>query len=266
MNEPPGARWRVGLTALTIAEYFRDDLNRNVLLLMDNVFRFVQAGSEVSGLLGRLPSRVGYQPTLATEIAELQERVASVPGAVVTAIQAVYVPADDFTDPAVAELFSHLDSSIVLSRAMAAEGMYPAVDPLASTSSLLDPRMVGEEHYRLAEEVRRAIAHYRELQDIIALLGIEELSADDRLVVKRARRLQRFLSQPFMVTETFTGHKGATVPLAETLKGCRAILDGATDDWAESSVYMIGTLDDARSKEERAKEDKAQRDKEPAPA
>src|SRR3954470_3914150 len=261
MNEPPGARWRVGLTALTIAEYFRDALNRNVLLLMDNVFRFVQAGSEVSGLLGRLPSRVGYQPTLATEIAELQERVASVPGAVVTAIQAVYVPADDFTDPAVAELFSHLDSSIVLSRAMAAEGLYPAIDPLTSASGLLDPLVVGDTHYRLAEEVRRAIAHYRDLQDIIALLGIEELSADDRLVVKRARRLQRFLSQPFMVTETFTGRKGATVPLAETLKGCRAILDGAADDWAESSVYMIGTLDDARVKEERAT-----REKEPAPA
>jgi F-type H+/Na+-transporting ATPase subunit beta len=251
MNEPPGARWRVGLTAMTIADYFRDELNRNVLLLMDNVFRFVQAGSEVSGLLGRLPSRVGYQPTLATEIAELQERVASVPGAVVTAIQAVYVPADDFTDPAVAELFSHLDSSIVLSRAMAAEGMYPAVDPLASTSTLLDPMMVGEEHYRLAEEVRRTIAHYRDLQDIIALLGIEELSAADRLVVRRARRLQRFLTQPFMVTEGFTGHKGATVPLEETLKGCRAILNGVTDDWAESSVYMTGTLDDARAKEEK---------------
>jgi F-type H+-transporting ATPase subunit beta len=263
MNEPPGARWRVGLTALTIAEYFRDELNRNVLLLMDNVFRFVQAGSEVSGLLGRLPSRVGYQPTLASEIAELQERVASVPGAVVTAIQAVYVPADDFTDPAVAELFSHLDSSIVLSRAMAAEGMYPAVDPLASTSSLLNPMLVGEEHYRLAEEVRRTIAHYRELQDIIALLGIEELSAADRLAVKRARRLQRFLTQPFMVTETFTGHKGATVPLAETLKGCRAILDGAADDWAESSVYMVGTFEDARAKEEAEKEPEQ---KEPASA
>jgi F-type H+/Na+-transporting ATPase subunit beta len=253
MNEPPGARWRVGLSALTIAEYFRDELGRNVLLLMDNVFRFVQAGSEVSGLLGRLPSRVGYQPTLATEIAELQQRITSVAGATVTAIQAVYVPADDFTDPAVAELFSHLDSAIVLSRQLAAEGMYPAIDPLASTSSLLDPLVVGDEHYRLAEEVRHAINHYIELQDVIALLGIEELSATDRQIVRRARRLQRFLTQPFMVTEAFTGKAGRNVPLAETLEGCRAILDGAADDWAESSLYMIGALDEARQKEEVAK-------------
>ncbi len=249
MNEPPGARWRVGLGALTIAEYFRDELGRNVLLLMDNVFRFVQAGSEVSGLLGRLPSRVGYQPTLATEIAELQQRITSVAGATVTAIQAVYVPADDFTDPAVAELFSHLDSAIVLSRQLAAEGMYPAIDPLASTSSLLDPQVVGEAHYRLAEEVRHAINHYLELQDVIALLGIEELSAADRLIVRRARRLQRFLTQPFLVTEAFTGKAGRSVALAETLAGCRAILDGAGEDWAESSFYMVGTLDDARQKE-----------------
>ncbi|HYD71405.1 MAG TPA: F0F1 ATP synthase subunit beta [Azospirillum sp.] len=249
MNEPPGARWRVGLTALTIAEHFRDEEARDVLLLMDNVFRFVQAGAEVSGLLGRLPSRVGYQPTLASEIAELEERVASVPGAVVTAIQAVYVPADDFTDPAVAELFSHLDSSIVLSRAMAAEGLYPAIDPLASTSNLLDPLVVGEDHYRLAEEVRRTIAHYRELQDVIALLGIEELSAADRRAVKRARRLQRFLTQPFLVTEAFTGRGGVTVPLAETLKGCRAILDGEGDDWAESSFFLAGTLEEVRARE-----------------
>ncbi len=249
MNEPPGARWRVGLGALTIAEYFRDQLGRNVLLLMDNVFRFVQAGSEISGLLGRLPSRVGYQPTLATEIAELQQRITSVAGATVTAIQAVYVPADDFTDPAVAELFSHLDSAIVLSRQLAAEGMYPAIDPLASTSSLLDPQVVGEAHYRLAEEVRHAINHYLELQDVIALLGIEELSAADRLIVRRARRLQRFLTQPFLVTEAFTGKAGRSVPLADTLAGCRAILDGAGDDWAESSFYMVGTLEDARQKE-----------------
>jgi F-type H+-transporting ATPase subunit beta len=249
MNEPPGARWRVGLSALTIAEYFRDQLGRNVLLLMDNVFRFVQAGSEVSGLLGRLPSRVGYQPTLATEIAELQQRITSVAGATVTAIQAVYVPADDFTDPAVAELFSHLDSAIVLSRQLAAEGMYPAIDPLASTSSLLDPQVVGDAHYRLAEEVRHAINHYIELQDVIALLGIEELSAADRLIVRRARRLQRFLTQPFLVTEAFTGKAGRSVPLADTLEGCRAILDGAGDDWAESSLYMVGTLEEARRKE-----------------
>jgi F-type H+-transporting ATPase subunit beta len=248
MNEPPGARWRVGLTALTIAEYFRDAMHRNVLLLMDNVFRFVQAGGEISGLLGRLPSRVGYQPTLATEIADLQERIASVPGAAVTAIQAVYVPADDFTDPAVTALFTHLDSSIVLSRSMAAEGMYPAVDPLASTSSLLDPLVVGEAHYAIAEQVRETIARYRDLQDIIALLGLEELSADDRRLVGRARRLLRFLTQPFKVTEAFTGRPGRSVKLADTLAGCKAILDGACDDWAEGFFYMVGALDEARAK------------------
>jgi F-type H+-transporting ATPase subunit beta len=249
MNEPPGARWRVGLTALAIAEDFRDRAHRDVLLLMDNVFRFVQAGSEISGLLGRYPSRVGYQPTLATEIAELEERIASVAGAAVTSIQAVYVPADDFTDPAVAELFRHLDSSVVLSRSMAAEGMYPAIDPLASGSVLLDPMVVGAEHDRTADEVRRTIARYRELADVIALLGVEELGAADRLTVRRARRLQRFLTQPFKVTEAFTGTGGASVPLGETIAGCRAVLDGVCDDWAESSLYMIGTLDDARRKE-----------------
>ena len=249
MNEPPGARWRVGLTALTIAEYFRDQKGQNVLLLMDNVFRFVQAGSEVSGLLGRLPSRVGYQPTLATEVAALHERIASVSGVSVTAIEAVYVPADDFTDPAVTAISSHLDSMIVLSRSMAAEGMYPAVDPLISSSILLDPTVVGEEHYRIAEEVREAIAHYKELQDIISLLGIDELSAQDRLIVARARRLQQFLTQPFAVTEAFTGKAGRSVPLMETLKGCRTILDGTCDQWAESSLYMAGTIDQAREKE-----------------
>jgi F-type H+-transporting ATPase subunit beta len=253
MNEPPGARWRVGLSALTIAEYFRDAMGRNVLLLMDNVFRFVQAGSEISGLLGRLPSRVGYQPTLATEIAELEERVASVAGAAVTSIQAVYVPADDFTDPAVAEIFSHLDSAVVLARGMAAQGVYPAVDPLASSSTLLDPLVVGEDHYRLAEEVRSTLARYRELQDVIALLGIEELSARDRKLVTRARRLQRFLSQPFLVTESFTGVPGRTVALPETLAGCRAILDGECDGWAEASLYLVGSLADAREKEERSR-------------
>ncbi|MGO9673006.1 MAG: F0F1 ATP synthase subunit beta [Methylocella sp.] len=254
MNEPPGARWRTGLTALAIAEYFRDTAHENVLLLIDNVYRMVQAGGEVSGLLGRLPSRVGYQPTLASEIAELEERIASVAGAAITSIQAVYVPADDFTDPAVAEIFSHLDSSIVLSRDMASEGMYPAVDPLASTSSLLDPRLVGKAHYRIAQDVRKAIAHYRELQEIIALLGIEELSAADRTVVKRARRLMRFLTQPFMVTEAFTGKAGRAVEIDATLAGCRAILDGEADDWAESSLYMIGDLDEARRKETLAAE------------
>jgi F-type H+/Na+-transporting ATPase subunit beta len=249
MNEPPGARWRVPLTALTIAEYFRDQKHQNVLLLMDNVFRFVQAGSELSSLLGRLPSRVGYQPTLATEVSQLQERIASVAGAAVTAIQAVYVPADDFTDPAVTAISSHMDSIIMLSRALAAEGFYPAIDPLASSSVLLDPLAVGEDHYRLAERAREALARFKDLQDIIALLGVEELGASDRLIVKRARRLQRFLSQPFVVTEAFTGIPGRSVSRADTLAGCRAILNGETDDWAESSLYMIGTLAEARQKE-----------------
>ena len=250
MNEPPGARWRVPLTALTIAEYFRDQKHQNVLLLMDNVFRFVQAGSEVSGLLGRLPSRVGYQPTLATEVAELEERIASVAGSAVTAIQAVYVPADDFTDPAVTAISSHTDSLIVLSRSLAAQGFYPAIDPLESSSVLLDPLVVGDVHYALAEEVRETLARFKELEDIIALLGVEELGADDRLVVKRARRLQRFLSQPFVVTEAFTNTPGRSVRREDTLTGCRAILAGETDDWAESSLYMIGTLDEGRAKEE----------------
>lgn len=252
MNEPPGARWRVGMTGLTVAEHFRDVMHQNVLLLIDNVFRFVQAGGEVSGLLGRLPSRVGYQPTLATEIAELEERIASVKEAAVTSVQAVYVPADDFTDPAVAQTFTHLDSAIVLSRDMASEGLYPAIDPLASTSSMLDPRVVGDEHYDTAEEVRRLIEHYRELQEIISLLGMEELSTSDRTAVSRARRLIRFLTQPFAVTAQFTGLEGASVSLEETLSGCRAIMSGAADDWAESSLYMIGTLDDARIKEQAA--------------
>jgi F-type H+/Na+-transporting ATPase subunit beta len=249
MNEPPGARWRVAMTALTVAEYFRDVMGRDVLLLMDNVFRFVQAGSEVSGMLGRLPSRVGYQPTLATEIAELEERIASVAGASVTAIQAVYVPADDFTDPAVVETFRHLDSSIVLSRDMAAEGLYPAIDPLSSTSVLLDPRIVGENHYMVAEEVRRTIARYKELQEIISLLGAEELSADDRRIVARARRLERFLTQPFLVTEQFTGMAGKSVAIEDTIKGCQAILAGDGDGWAEASFYMVGSFEDARAKE-----------------
>lgn len=257
MNEPPGARWRVPLTALTIAEHFRDQRHQNVLLLMDNVYRFVQAGSELSSLLGRLPSRVGYQPTLATEVAALEERIASVAGAAVTAIQAVYVPADDFTDPAVTAISAHMDSMIVLSRKLAADGFYPAIDPLASSSSLLDPLVVGEEHYRLAERAREAMAHFKDLEDIIALLGVEELGASDRAIVKRARRLQRFLSQPFVVTQAFTGLPGRSVSRADTLAGCKAILDGEADDWAESSLYMVGTLDEARQKEAAA----AKRDK-----
>lgn len=263
MNEPPGARWRAPLTALAIAEYLRDEAHRNVLLLMDNVFRFVQAGAEVSGLLGRMPSRVGYQPTLASEVAALQERIASVGDAAITAIEAVYVPADDFTDPAVTTIAAHVDSMIVLSRAMAAEGMYPAVDPIASSSILLDPLVVGDDHARTAADVRRAIEHYRELQDVISLLGMEELGAEDRRVAERARRLQRFLTQPFAVTEAFTGVPGQSVKIADTIAGCRAILDGECDDWRESSLYMVGTLQEARAKE------KAARDKdkpaEPAP-
>lgn len=253
MNEPPGARWRAPLTALTIAEYFRDEAGRQVLLLMDNVFRFVQAGAELSTLLGRLPSRVGYQPTLADEVAALQERIASVGGASVTAIQAVYVPADDFTDPAVTALSVHMDSSIVLSRTLAAQGFYPAIDPLASSSVLLDPRVVGEEHHLVAERARATLARLRELEDVISLLGMEELSTEDRRTVLRARRLQRFLTQPFFVTDAFTGMAGASVSRAQTLAGCRAILDGETDDWAESSLYMVGTLEDARRKEESAR-------------
>jgi F-type H+-transporting ATPase subunit beta len=249
MNEPPGARWRVPLTALTVAEYFRDERHQNVLLLMDNVFRFVQAGAEVSGLLGRLPSRVGYQPTLATEVAALQERIVSVGEVSVTAIEAVYVPADDFTDPAVTAIAAHVDSMVVLSRSMAAEGMYPAIDPIASSSVLLDPLVVGSEHAEIATEVRRAVEHYRELQDVISLLGVEELGADDRRIVGRARRLQRFLTQPFTVTEAFTGVPGRSVPVADTLAGCKAILGGECDEWQESSLYMVGTLDEAREHE-----------------
>ncbi len=249
MNEPPGARWRVPMTALTMSEYFRDQQHRNVLLLMDNIFRFVQAGAEVSGLLGRLPSRVGYQPTLASEVASLQERIASVGDAAITAIQAVYVPADDFTDPAVTTIATHVDSMIVLSREMAAEGMYPAIDPIASSSILLDPLLVGEEHAQVAIEVRQAIERYRELQDVISLLGIEELGSEDRLIVQRARKLQRFLTQPFMVTESFTGLKGRSVKLDDTIAGCRTILDGKCDDWRETSLYMVGNLAEAEKKE-----------------
>ena len=249
MNEPPGARWRVPLTALTIAEYFRDERRQNVLLLMDNVFRFVQAGSEVSGLLGRLPSRVGYQPTLASEVAALQERIVSVGGAAVTAIEAVYVPADDFTDPAVTTIAAHIDSMVVLSRQMAAEGMYPAIDPIVSSSVLLDPLVVGDEHVSVATEVRRTIEHYRELQDVISLLGIEELGIEDRRIVERARRLQRFLTQPFAVTEAFSGVPGRSVAVTDTIAGCKAILGGECDDWQESSLYMVGTIDEARDNE-----------------
>ena len=253
MNEPPGARWRVPLSALTIAEYFRDEGHRNVLLLMDNIFRFVQAGAEISGLLGRLPSRVGYQPTLASEVGALQERIASVGGSSVTAIEAVYVPADDFTDPAVTTIAAHVDSMVVLSRAMAAEGMYPAIDPIGSSSILLDPLVVGDEHANVAVQVRQTLEHYRELQDVISLLGMEELGAEDRRIAERARRLQRFFTQPFGVTEAFTGVPGRSVNVADTIAGCKAILAGECDDWQESSFYMIGTLEEGREKEKAAR-------------
>ncbi|MBC57214.1 MAG: F0F1 ATP synthase subunit beta [Confluentimicrobium sp.] len=253
MNEPPGARWRVPLTAMSIAEHFRDEEGRNVLLLMDNVFRFVQAGAEVSGLLGRMPSRVGYQPTLETEVADLQERIASVGRASVTAIEAVYVPADDFTDPAVSAISAHVDSTVVLSRQLAAEGIYPAIDPIATTSVLLDPQVVGEEHARVAGRIRELIEHYQELRDVIALLGVEELGREERLLVGRARRLQRFLTQPFFVAAAYTGMEGRSVPVADTVAGCAAILAGECDDWDEASLYMIGTLDEARAREAQRK-------------
>lgn len=246
MNEPPGARFRVPLTALCVAEHFRDEKGKDVLLLVDNIFRFVQAGSEISGLLGRLPSQVGYQPTLGSEVAELQERITSTHRGSITSIQAVYVPADDLTDPATAETFSHLDAAITLSRRLASEGLYPAVDPLESGSKLLTPTIVGERHYRTARQVREAIAHYRSLEDIIGMLGLEELSAADQRTVRRARRLIRFLTQPFVVTEHFTGRPGKLVSVDATLEGAEAILDGEFDDVPESALYMIGAVDEAR--------------------
>ncbi|MHC5038115.1 MAG: F0F1 ATP synthase subunit beta [Planctomycetota bacterium] len=243
MNEPPGARFRVALSAMTMAEYFRDVAGRDVLLMIDNIFRFVQAGNEVSALLGRLPSRVGYQPTLATELGGLQERIASTGRGAITSIQAVYVPADDLTDPAVANTFNHLDSAIVLSRDMAAQGLYPAVDPLESNSALLDPAVVGKRHYRIAREARRNLATYRDLQDIIAMLGLEELSTEDQLAVRRARRLQRYFTQPFFVTREFTGMEGVFVPPEKTLDTCERILDGAFDDVPETDLYMVGAVE-----------------------
>jgi F-type H+-transporting ATPase subunit beta len=254
MNEPPGARFRVPLSALTVAEHFRDSQGKDVLLLIDNVFRFVQAGSEISGLLGRLPSRVGYQPTLATEVADLQERITSTHRGSITSIQAVYVPADDFTDPAAAETFSHLDATITLSRRLASEGLYPAVDPLDSNSKLLTPSVVGERHYSTARAVRETIAHYRSLEDIIGMLGLEELSTQDQQAVHRARRLIRFLTQPFFVTEQFTGRAGKLVSTEDTLDGCEAILAGEFDEVPESSLYMIGALDEIEGRELRGRD------------
>lgn len=246
MNEAPGVRFLVGKTALTMAEYFRDDLGQDVLLLIDNVFRFVQAGSEVSGLLGRMPSRVGYQPTLATELASLQERITSTNKGAITSIQAVYVPADDFTDPAASHIFSHLSASVVLSRKRASEGLYPAVDPLSSNSVMLTPAMVGQRHYDIARGVRRTLAEYEELRDIIAMLGLEELSASDRAVVARARRLERFLTQPFYTTGAFSGVKGRRVSLEQTLDGFESILDQSEFDDNEMAYYMIGPLSELK--------------------
>lgn len=244
MNEAPGVRFLIGNTALTMAEHFRDEKGQDVLLLIDNIFRFVQAGSEVSGLMGRMPSRVGYQPTLATELAALEERITSTQRGAITSIQAVYVPADDFTDPAAAHIFSHLSASVVLSRKRASEGLYPAVDPLASASVMLTPAVVGQRHYDIARTVRSTLAEYEDLRDIIAMLGLEELSSADRLTVARARRLERFLTQPFVTTEAFSGMKGQTVPISATLDGCETILKQTEFPLPESAYYMIGGLDD----------------------
>ncbi len=248
MNEPPGARFRVGHAALTMAEYFRDDEQRDVLLLVDNIFRFIQAGSEVSGLMGQMPSRLGYQPTMGTELAALQERIANTDRGAITAIQAVYVPADDFTDPAAVHTFSHLSASVVLSRQRASEGLFPAIDPLQSSSKMVTPGVVGERHYALAQAIRRTLAQYAELKDIIAMLGLEQLSSNDRQVVARARRLERFLTQPFFTTEQFTGMAGKLVSLADALDGCERILADEFKDLPESALYMIGTVDEARAK------------------
>ena len=248
MNEPPGARMRVAETGLTMAEYFRDQEHQNVLLFIDNIFRFVQAGSEVSALLGRMPSAVGYQPTLANEMGALQERIASTKNGSVTSVQAVYVPADDLTDPAPATTFSHLDATTVLSRKIVEQGIYPAVDPLDSTSRILEPDVVGEEHYQVARKVQEILQKYKELQDIIAILGMEELSEEDKMIVNRARKVQKFLSQPFSVAETFTGIPGKYVPLKETIRGFKAIIDGEMDEYPENAFFNVGTIDEVIEK------------------
>jgi F-type H+-transporting ATPase subunit beta len=252
MTEPPGARLRVGLTGLTAAEYFRD-AGQDVLLFIDNIFRFTQAGSEVSALLGRMPSAVGYQPTLATEMGVLQERITSTNKGSITSVQAIYVPADDITDPAPANAFAHLDATTVLSRQLTELGIYPAVDPLASTSRILDPRILGEEHYTTARAVQRILQRYKDLQDIIAILGMDELNDEDKLAVARARKVQRFLSQPFFVAEVFTGQPGRYVPIQETIRGFRELVEGTCDDLPEQAFYMVGTIDEAREKAERLK-------------
>jgi F-type H+-transporting ATPase subunit beta len=248
MNEPPGSRFRVGHAALTMAEYFRDDEHRDVLLLIDNIFRFIQAGSEVSGLMGQMPSRLGYQPTMGTELSALEERIANTDTGAITSIQAVYVPADDFTDPAAVHTFSHLSASIVLSRKRASEGLYPAIDPLQSNAKMATPGIVGERHYQLAQEIRRTLAQYAQLKDIIAMLGMEQLSADDRNLVGRARRLERFLTQPFFTTEQFSGMPGKLVSLNDALDGCERILRDEFKDHPESALYMIGAVDEAHAK------------------
>jgi F-type H+-transporting ATPase subunit beta len=247
MTEPPGARLRVALTGVTVAEYFRDQ-GKDVLLFIDNIFRFTQAGSEVSALLGRMPSAVGYQPNLATELGELQERITATKTGSVTSIQAIYVPADDFTDPAPATTFAHLDANVNLSRALTEIGIYPAVDPLDSTSQLIDPRVISAEHYAVARDVRRILQRYKDLQDIIAILGMEELPDEDKVTVRRARRVQRFLSQPFFVAENFTGMAGKYVKLEETIRGFREIIDGVHDDMPERAFLMVGTIEEAREK------------------
>jgi len=243
MNEPPGARFRVGLSALTLAEYFRDVQGEDVLLFIDNIFRFVQAGSEVSALLGRMPSAVGYQPTLGTDIGELQERITSTKKGSITSVQAIYVPADDLTDPAPATTFTHLDSTVVLSRKLVESGIYPAIDPLSSTSTILNPQIVGEEHYRLAQDVGKILQRYKDLQDIIAILGVDELSDEDKIIVQRARKLQKFFSQPFFVAQDFTGVAGKYVPLEETLKAVKGIVEGKYDDLPEQAFYMKGGME-----------------------
>ena len=253
MNEPPGARMRVAETGLTMAEYFRDEKKQDVLLFIDNIFRFTQAGSEVSALLGRMPSAVGYQPTLATEMGELQERIASTKNGSVTSVQAVYVPADDLTDPAPATTFAHLDATTVLSRKIVEQGIYPAVDPLESSSRILEADIVGEEHYEVARKVQEALQKYKELQDIIAILGMEELSDEDKTVVFRARKIQKFLSQPFHVAENFTGIKGVYVPVKETIRGFKAILDGEMDEYPENAFFNVGTIEDVKKKAEEMK-------------
>jgi F-type H+-transporting ATPase subunit beta len=253
MNEPPGARLRVGLSGLTMAEYFRDEAHQDVLLFIDNIFRFVQAGSEVSALLGRMPSAVGYQPTLGTEMGALQERITSTKSGSITSVQAIYVPADDLTDPAPATTFSHLDATTVLSRQIAELGIYPAVDPLTSTSRILDPLVVGAEHYQVAREVQRVLQRYKDLQDIIAILGMDELSEDDRLTVNRARKIQRFFSQPFFVAEQFTGVPGRYVKIDETIKGFKKLVEGEVDHLPEQAFYMVGTLEEAEAKYEKMK-------------